>query len=282
MAYERRLDRHAPGCLFFLLDQSGSMDEPVAGESRSKAVAVAEAINNLLYELVLRCIKGEADAPRHYYDIGVIGYGANVGSAFGGNLAGRELVSVVDIANNPVRVIDKESTPGPGGGDIGTVPRRHKFPVWIDPVASDRTPMSEAFNRAGAVLAEWVKTHPESFPPILINISDGAATDGDPRIWARRLASLSTQDGNVLVFNLNVSALVATPLFCPSDPSLLENDYARLLFEMSSLLPPYMIELAKGMNLPVGPQARGFVYNADMSAVVRFLQIGTATAQAMR
>lgn len=81
MAYERRLDRHAPGCLFFLLDQSGSMEEPVAGENRSKSVAVAEAMNNLLYELVLRCIKGESNQPRHYYDVGVIGYGANVGSA---------------------------------------------------------------------------------------------------------------------------------------------------------------------------------------------------------
>lgn len=34
--------------------------------------------------------------------------------------------------------------------------------------------------------------------------------------------------------------------------------------------------------MPVAQNARGFVYNADMSAVVRFLQIGTATAQAMR
>lgn len=282
MAYERRLDRHAPGCLFFLLDQSGSMEEPVAGENRSKSVAVAEAINNLLYELVLRCIKGESDQPRHYYDVGVIGYGANVGSAFGGNLAGRELVSIVDIANNPMRVVDSDQVSATPGQDVGTVPRRHKFPVWIDPVANQRTPMSEAFNRAGAVLADWVKSHPESFPPILINISDGAATDGDPRVWARRIASLGTKDGNVLVFNLNVSALVAAPLFCPSDPSLLQNEYASLLFEMSSLLPPYMVDLARGMNMPVAQNARGFVYNADMSAVVRFLQIGTATAQAMR
>ena len=59
MAYERRLDRNNPGCMVFLVDQSGSMNEPVAGEQRSKADAVAEALNNLLYELVLRCIRGE-------------------------------------------------------------------------------------------------------------------------------------------------------------------------------------------------------------------------------
>lgn len=282
MAYERRLDRNAPGCLFFLVDQSGSMSEPVAGETRSKAEAVAEAINNLLYELVLRCIKGESDTPRHYYDIGVIGYGATVQSGFGGSLAGRELVSIIDVANNPLRVVEREATAPQPGQDIGTVPRRHKYPVWIDPVANQLTPMSEALNRAGSVLASWVQSHPESFPPILINISDGAATDGDPRIWARRITSLATHDGNLLFFNLNVSALTATPLFCPADPSVLDNDYARLLFEMSSPLPPYMVDLARGMNLPVAPHGKGFVYNADMVAVVRFLQIGTATAQAMR
>lgn len=282
MAYERRLDRHAPGCIFLLVDQSGSMLEPVAGEERSKAEAVAQAINNLLYELVLRCIKGESDAPRHYYDVGVIGYGASVRSGFGGALAGRELVSIIDVADNPLRVVEREAIAAGSGEDIGTVPRRHKYPVWIDPVAGELTPMSEALNRTGAIVATWVQAHPDSFPPIIINISDGAATDGDPRVWARRIASLSTRDGNVLFFNVNISALVASPLFCPSDPSILENDYARLLFEMSSPLPPYMIQLARSMNLPVGPEARGFVYNADMTAVVRFLQIGTATAQAMK
>lgn len=283
MAYERRLDRNSPGCLLFLVDQSGSMSEPVAGEERSKAEAVAEALNNLLYELVIRCIKGESDSPRHYYDVGVIGYGKTVGSGFSGPLAGRELVSIVDVADNPLGVVERDAVgAAAGGSDVGTVPRRHKFPVWIEPAASDMTPMSEAFNRAGAVLAEWVKAHPTSFPPIVINISDGAATDGDPRIWARRLSGLSTQDGDLLLFNLNVSALPAQPLFCPADPSLLDNDYARLLFEMSSLLPPYMVELAAGMGLDVPRFGRGFVYNADMVAVVRFLQIGTATAQAMR
>jgi hypothetical protein len=142
--------------------------------------------------------------------------------------------------------------------------------------------MSEALNRTGALLAGWTQAHPESFPPIVINISDGAATDGDPRVWAKRITGLNTHDGNLLLFNLNVSALTAEPLFCPSDPSVLDNDYARLLFEMSSPLPPYMVELARAMNLPVAPGGRGFVYNADMIAVVKFLQIGTATAQAMR
>ncbi|MEZ5383630.1 MAG: hypothetical protein R2754_17750 [Microthrixaceae bacterium] len=259
------------------------MNEPVAGEQRSKAVAVAEALNNLLYELVLRCIKDESEGPRHYYDIGVIGYGPSVASAFGGALMGRDMVSIVDVADNPVRVEERESVSSPGSdGDMGTVPRRHKFPVWVDSVADQRTPMCEALNRVGGMLATWVQQHPDSFPPIVINISDGAATDGDPRVWSKRIQSLSTKDGNVLLFNLNVSALSNAPLFFPSNPATLDNDYARLLFEMSSNLPPYMASLAQGMGMSLDAGAKGFVYNADMSAVVRFLQIGTATSQAIR
>jgi hypothetical protein len=51
---------------------------------------------------------------------------------------------------------------------------------------------------------------------------------------------------------------------------------------MSSHLPPYMASLATGMGMSMNEGAKGFVYNADMSAVVRFLQIGTATSQAIR
>lgn len=213
MAYERRLDRNNPGCMVFLVDQSGSMNEPVAGEQRSKADAVAEALNNLLYELVLRCIKDENEGPRHYYDISVIGYGPGVGSALGGALSGRDMVSVVDVADNPVRVEERESVAKAGAdGDVGTVPRRHKFPVWVDSVADQRTPMCEALNRTGGMLATWVQQHPDSFPPIVINISDGAATDGDPRVWSRRIQSLATRRQRVAVQPQRVGAQRQPPV----------------------------------------------------------------------
>ncbi len=278
MAYEKRLDRKNPGCILFLVDQSGSMEEPIAGEPRPKSEVVAEALNDLLYNLVLRCVKGESESPRHYYDIGMIGYGASVGPGFGGALANRDLVSIVDVADHPLRVVERETVALAGAGaDSATVPRRRKFPVWIEPSAAGMTPMCAAMDRAGSVLHGWVQAHPTSFPPIVFNISDGNATDGDPRVWARRLMGLGTQDGNALLFNLNVSALVAQTLYFPHDPAVLGNDYARLLFEMSSVLPPYMVDVCAQMNIPTPPGARGFVYNADSSAMVHFLRIGSDT-----
>src|SRR4051812_17564411 len=189
MAYDRRLDRNHPGCMLFLIDQSYSMSEKFAlHPERDKASALCDAVNSLLYELVLRCIKDPKEGPRHYYDVGVIGYGERVEPAFGGALAGQQLVSIADIANHPLRVEDRVKNL-PNGQTT-----RSKFPVWFEPKAVNGTPMGEAVNVAGSILAPWVSSHADSFPPIVINISDGAASDGDPRTWAKRLQGLATQD----------------------------------------------------------------------------------------
>lgn len=280
--YAQQINRTNPGCLVLLLDQSGSMREPIAnGGGRSKAEALADAVNTLLYELVLKCIKNPMEGPRNYYDVAVLGYGGeDVGSALGGELAGREMVSIVDLANHPVRVDERSPEPAEGD-DLGTLPRGVKVPVWVDPVSAGGTPMSAAIDRAGALVSPWVRSHLSSFPPIVINAGDGAATDGDPFEWSERIRSLSTDDGNVLFFNLNLSALGGEPIYFPGTTEDLANDYARSLFEMSSRLPGYMRSLAAAQGIPVSEFARGYVYNADMGAVVRFLQIGTATAQAM-
>jgi hypothetical protein len=274
MPYEQRVDRNHPGCILFLVDQSQSMTEEIPAEPiRTKATALCDAINGLLYELVLRCIKDPSEGPRHYYDVGVVGYGATVGPAFSGALAGRQLVSVADLGNHPLRVEDRTKVLADGPT------KRVKFPVWFDAQAANGTPMSGAFDLAGSIVAPWVASHPESFPPIVINISDGAATDGDPRVWSSRLQSLSTRDGNVLVFNVNLSALGTNPLYFPVNSNALGDEYARTLFDMSSPLPEFMCKLADQQGLPVASGARGFVFNADMVAVITFLQIGTATHQ---
>jgi hypothetical protein len=271
MPYENNVDRSHPGCFLFLVDQSESMKEvmPVT-PPRSKASALADAINSLLYELVLRCIKDPSEGPRHYYDVGVIGYGARVGPALGGALANEPLVSIADIANHPLRVEQRT-------GNDAASPRRANFPVWFDTQASNGTPMCGAIDLAGSILAPWVQRHPKSFPPIVVNISDGAASDGDPRAWSERLRSLSTEDGNVLFFNVNLSALSGSTLYFPAHSAQLTDEYAQALFDMSSPLPKFMLELAREHHLPADEGARGFVFNAGMVAVITFLRIGTAT-----
>ncbi|MBS2966979.1 hypothetical protein KGA66_28355, partial [Actinocrinis puniceicyclus] len=121
----------------------------------------------------------------------------------------------------------------------------------------------------------WVGERPGSFPPIVLNLTDGESTDGDPSEAAARLRSLATADGPVLLFNLHVSNGSATPVVFPDRDDSLPDAFARLLFGMSSVLPPHMKSYAAGEGLPVSDASRGFVFNADIASVVQFLDIGT-------
>src|SRR5258705_6807164 len=107
MPYSAEISRTNPSCFVFLIDQSGSMADPFGiGESnRKKADGVADAINRLLQTLVIKCAKEEG--VRDYSHVGVVGYGAHVGPAFSGSLAGRELVPVSEIGNMPARVEER-------------------------------------------------------------------------------------------------------------------------------------------------------------------------------
>lgn len=273
MPYTAEISRTNPSCLLFLIDRSGSMEDPFgAGESnRSKADGVADAINRLLQNLVIKCAKSEG--VRDYYDVGVIGYGNQVGPAFGGPLAGQDLVPISRIADSPERVEERTRKTDDGAG--GLVDQTVKFPVWFDAVAKGGTPMCEAFQRAQSTLSGWIAGHAASFPPIVINITDGESTDGDPTSAADGVKALSTDDGNVLLFNVHLSSQRATPVEFPDSASQLPDKYAELLFEMSSPLPSYVRGAAAAEGYAVTDGSRGFVFNADIVSVIRFLDIGT-------
>lgn len=272
MPYSAEISRTNPSCFLFLVDQSGSMGDNWAGEAgRQKADGLATIINRLLQNLVLKCAKSEG--VRDYYHVGVIGYGAAVGPAFGGALAGKELAPVSAIANLPARIEERTRKTDDGAG--GLVEQAIKFPVWFDPLAKGGTPMCAALARARTILEGWLREHPSGFPPIVINLTDGEATDGDPRAAAAALRELTTDDGNVLLFNLHLSSHGAAPTQFPADDAALPDKWAKLLFSLSSPLPPFMREIANQEAFATGDGARGFAFNADMVTVIQFLDIGT-------
>jgi len=151
-----------------------------------------------------------------------------------------------------------------------------EFPVWLEPVYSHNTPMQEAMSYTFNLVTDWVSRHPASFPPIIIHVTDGMPTDGDPRDLAEAIRSLATNDGNVLMFSLHLSATNNPPVVFPNNAGNLPDDYARLLFEMSSELPSqWHVVAAETMGMNIAQGARAFVFNADLSAMIRFLEIGT-------
>jgi hypothetical protein len=185
-----------------------------------------------------------------------------------------------ELAANPLRVEQRTRRVVDASG--AETEQGFKFPVWVEPVAKGRTAMCKALNQAREHLAGFVARYPASFPPVVINISDGRATDGDPQGPANALRELATSDGNVLLFNLHLSSSPAEPVEFPSNETALAHPYARLLFRMSSPLPPRMVEAAKADGLPLVGKPRGFVFNADLVSVIRFLDIGTRVSRPAR
>lgn len=274
MPYTAEISRVSPGCFIFAIDQSGSMTDPFGGSDTgsSKADELASSINRLLSNLVIKCSRD--NEIRRYFQVGVIGYGgAGVGPALGGNLLGQDLIWIDDIYNNPSRVEDRPRKVSDGAG--GLVEVVTKFPIWLDPVASNGTPMCQALSYTHSVLNAWIVQHPSSFPPVVIHITDGESTDGDPSPLAEALKQLQTEDGNVLLLNLHLSSHRASTIHFPSSADTLPDQFARLLFQMSSLLPDYMKNEANSAGYNTGDSARGFVFNAGIEDVISFLEIGT-------
>jgi hypothetical protein len=243
---------------------------------RSKAEFVADALNRTLMNLVTRCTK--AEGIRDYFDVGVLGYGGNgVGNGLSGALGINILNPISSVEQNPLRIEDRKKKMDDGAG--GILETTIKFPIWFEPKASGGTPMRDALTRAAEELVPWCDSHPDSYPPTVLHVTDGESTDGDPEEIAVHLAQLRTNDGEALVLNIHVSCLGADPIRFPASPANLPDDYAKLLFRMSSELPDHILKFAQEKGNRVGNESRGFMFNAEATEIVDFFDIGTRASQ---
>ncbi len=273
MAYTAQITRAKPTLIVFLLDQSGSMADPFGGEQHSrKADFVARAVNHALHDLVIRCTKTEE--VRDYYHVAVVGYGRSVGVGLGGALSGFGVAPVSAVADNPARIESGYRRVPDGAGGFVEMPVR--FPVWVHPQAEGGTPMCRALGRVREILEGWLSAHPRGFPPMVLHLTDGESSDGDPGDGGAAIMSLGTDDGRVLLFNCHVSASRARKVEYPSEESQCPDGFARSLFRISSTLPKNFLDAAQQLGVPAGDGSRGFVFNADPSSVVQFYEIGTS------
>ncbi len=285
MPYSADISRNNPGCFLFLIDQSGSMAGALGGQpGQRKMDGAADAVNRILDAISQRCSQG-MDV-RDYFHIGLITYGTDGGgrSELRSVLPGTSLEQpflkvseVVDVAEVEERQVKEPD----GAGGVVEVDR--KFPVWLRAEAGYGTPMCEALTAASKAIEDWTAQNPDSYPPMVISVTDGDATDGNPEPVAQGIKALKTNDGNTLVYNAHLSEMSAVPVQYPADEDDLPPDeYAVRMFRMSSEFPEPVRALAAELGLPVTEGSRGYVFNADMVALVQFLDIGTRAASDLR
>jgi hypothetical protein len=254
-----------PCLIVYLIDQSGSMDSKFGNASHSKSVELANAINDVIYEIGLRCI-GSGGELKNRFELAILGYGKDgdkVLSGWEGQLANKWVVSINDIFEYPLGQEDDK-------------------PIWIKPYARGATPMTKAFENARRLCQDWINwgNHKDCHPPIIINITDGEATDAGSNFnllkrEAEQLQSLSTNYGPVSILNIHISSTTGDRVLFPSDTTEVKDRFAELLFDISTPLNENMVRIAqqKGYNISSG--AKGYVFNGNATDLINFLNIGT-------
>lgn len=282
-AYTAQITRNTPTAFIFLIDQSVSMRQytTLYGEEMPMAEAVARIVNHQLNELVLRCIKGSET--RDYYDIAIIGYGENAYSGWKGELEGRDFVKPSELKEHPYKKITtKKETRTRKGVKVVEVEEVQ----WIEAEATKSwTHVHHAFEKAKGLLDEWMEKHHEKdcYPPTIINITDGefnGATKEYVLQQANELKSMFTNDGNVILFNIHISANKAVCVSCPASKDEVSfSSLATTMYEMSSLLPMRYSDRIADLRGDGTPNNRytAMSINADMSTLIQLMDIGTPT-----
>ncbi len=283
--YRRGIDREHKALFVFLLDQSYSMEEKLRNSDNRKKDELADAINGWLENMAIKASKEEGI--RDWMDVAVIGYRTDrdanpiIESALLNVPAEKrgereEMVkSIVEIGNDLARVDKKMQKLVDGeSGEVIEIPVDVR--VWVDPKAEHGTPMCSVLVRAWEIVSEWIEQHRDSFPPVVIHITDGeSAEEGELNEYADAIKDLETDDGNVLLFNCHLSKAQAESVMFPVSDELLPDDLARKLFQMSSVFPEEMRAIAVADGFDVAPGARGMAFNADMACLLNFLDFGT-------
>ena len=249
-----------PACFVILVDQSWSMNEK--WQDGTKAERAALAVNRVIEELVAACRSGEIIKDRCH--VSVIGYGERVERVVDGMIS--------EVTQSKVQKVKKLIPDGAGG----VVEVEVEMPMWLQPEAANGTPMHEAFEHAAEIVQGWCSEWTDGFPPIVLNITDGAANDPVPTVLAaKKVMDIQTTDGNALVFNFHI-ATNRNAMILPHRTDKLAGDHlAEFLFNISSVLPEPLREAANADGIPAEPGARCFAYNVDEIALIRLLNFGT-------
>lgn len=281
--YNARITTKTPSAFIFMIDQSGSMSEPTQldGIRMSKAEAVSVIISSLIEEIMSRCKRD--GGYKDYLHFVVLGYsGGTLRSVITGDVDNCTFLTPSQLANikKPVKTIERERILPNGEKTVSVTHLKQ----WVKPEASNTTPMLKAFETVYKLCSDWTKKYKDTdcFPPIIINITDGEASDGSNEEIigiTERIKELGTNNGKTLLFNIHTSSdMDAQTVNFPASPEELPCErYADLLFRISSEIPEiYHEQIENNLNVKIDSRGvRALSYNADMANVLKMINIGS-------
>lgn len=217
--YSKMVSRALPALIVFVLDESKSMADALAGTSDPKFQLVERYFGKILEKLLERCTEprgsGVVIKPRYY--LYVIRYGT-APEVWGEGL--------MDIEAAAMRFAESHNSLGLGGHLDGTD-------------AQNALTAGYDFLR-GAIQDPRFQN---SWPPTVIHITDGESQT-DASGVASDIMKLATADGNVLIVNAYIGTQTILLYKGPNDfpgyvdePDVGSSDDNLRLFQMSSIVP---------------------------------------------
>lgn len=188
------ISENRPGLLAAMLDSSTSMARHMN--------LVAHQFNSSIHDLLMSVPRRDG-VPRNILRVAAVEFGAGVGPAWGGNLAGRDLVTLQELEENYLEV--EKPARGEDAADR---------PVWFMPKAECGTPLLEALEFANELTDRFLARYPDSDTPTWMVFTDGQHTTGDPSPAAMTLRSKAT----VFYVYLDTSTPNPKPVLFPSVP----------------------------------------------------------------
>ena len=279
--YKRSITRISRSAVIIAIDGSISMQEwTMFHNTRMRKMEAAALIANFaIDELVIRSTR--SGIMRDYYDIAVLQYYDEyiepiIGSENGGMV---HISSLYDSVPQPVCYnLCQEAE----NGTLTTMPMT--LNEWVKPKAYGIAPMYEALVHIKDLVTKWCEDNANraSFPPLVINITDGCCSDAeadDILDIANSIKSIGTKDGSTLILNVYLAneADDTTNILFPALCDNFSHDHdCQMLYEMSSTLPD---ELEDNMDEILGCSGGGaykcFARNASICEILSLTDIGT-------
>lgn len=271
--YNKTYNSANPGLIAILVDQSGSMSESYS-DGLSKAEHACKAVNDIIQATIESNSSGTKTKDRAAFII--IGYGGNgVNELRSGKLS--------EFADNPIRTEEVLTKKDDGYGQEINV--TESKPIYIEPIASGCTPTGTCLESARQLIEKYHENNPESPATTIINITDGIPYSPDPNLdekaksieEAKKIMSMPHDDGAPLLINIHIGNGQYKCSF-PQSEDELQDEPARYLFEISSVIPEARKAEAVKLGLSVKEQSRCMVTNADPEMVVKLLIFGSSGA----
>lgn len=281
--YNNSFSRSNPGLIILLIDQSGSMEDPMPANGLKLAENAADAVNSVINEIILKLTittdDGDEEVKKSVY-LPVIGYGGK-GSGTG-NQYDYEAEILLDKWINEIEEPEFSKVKSLLNSETDL------FEV-VKPTYGGGTPMASAFASARDLVAAWIQTHntADDPTPVIINITDGMPTDSvsELKSIAKEIMAMEIPDGNPLIFNIHLSAKPnPVSIEYPNDLSQCTDEESKLLFELSSAASVDLINeiptlSAKGLT---GGEKLFLSNVGNPAKLIEFLQIGTKVKNALK